>query len=928
MARSLVIVESPAKAKTINKYLGRNYVVKASYGHVMDLPKKTIGILLPGEQNGKKKSKRKTKAKGKAAVEKKPVKQIPVTAENIFEPTYEVIPSKLKVIGDLQKAASTADAIYLAGDPDREGEAICYHLEEILSKPRKYTKVVAEKVAEIAAEADAEKNGKNDKPDEKAAEKSDSKGVNKAAASAKVTKKAEAPALARNGAPKIYRVMFNEITQKAIKAAFESPTQVNVNLVDAQQARRVLDRLVGYKVSPILLDKVLRGLSAGRVQTVALRLIVERVKEVRAFIPREYWTIHALLGASQPPSFEAKLVKYKGEDLEIPDQAESQRILSAIEKAIWQVASVTQKEKRRFAPPPFTTSKLQQAGYNRLRYTARRTMMLAQRLYEGVELGDEGSVALITYMRTDSVRVSADALEQVRGHIGSTFGASFVPEKPNFFKSKKDAQEAHEAIRPTDVTRTPESVRRFLDEDMFKLYQMIWQRFVASQMVPAVFDQTTIDVDASGYTFRATGSVIKFEGYLAAYSAVKDEEEKEDEGDTAGNRLPQVREGEQLRLETIRPEQHFTDPPPRYTEATLVKELEEKGIGRPSTYAAIISTIVEREYVNKDQGRFTPTRLGEKVSELLVKAFEDIFDVGFTARLEDELDEIEEGKMTWRSAVKEFWDRFTVDLDHASEKMVSYKAGIPTGQKCEKCGEGELLERISRHGFFLGCSRYPDCDFIRDLSDGAADSEELKTEYCENCGKVMAIKRGQFGTFLACTGYPNCRTTRKLAAGTLKALQPDVELDEKCPTCGENLLRRQGRFGEFIGCKAYPKCKYTRPITLGIKCPKCNEGEFVRRGTARGRGKGRIFYGCSRYPDCDYTSPHEPINEPCPKCAAPFIVEKRTKQGTFRSCVREGCDWEMAVPEVPPVATSAPAPDFVHPQNPQQPEPVGANSKA
>jgi DNA topoisomerase-1 len=903
MARSLVIVESPAKAKTINKYLGRNYTVKASYGHVMDLPKKTIGILLPGEQNGaKKKSKRKTKGKSKAA-EKKPVKQIPVTAENIFEPTYEVIPTKLKVIGDLQKAAHTAEAIYLAGDPDREGEAICAHLAEILSKPRKYTRVVAEAVAEAAAE---EANGNGEK------------------SAAKPAKKAEAET--RGTAPKIYRVMFNEITQKAIKAAFEHPTQVNENLVNAQQARRVLDRLVGYKVSPILWDKVRRGLSAGRVQTVALRLIVEREREVRAFVPKEYWTIHALLGAGQPPSFEAKLIRYNGQDIEIPDQAESQRILSAVDHAIWQVASVAQKEKRRFAPPPFTTSKLQQAGYNRLRYTARRTMMLAQRLYEGVELGDEGSVALITYMRTDSVRVSADAITQVRDHIGSSFGQNFLPEKPNFFKSKKDAQDAHEAIRPTDVARTPESVRRFLDDDMFKLYQMIWQRFVASQIVPAVFDQTTIDVDAAGYTFRATGSVMKFEGYLAAYAAVKDEEEKDDEGDNAGNRLPAVREGEQLRLETIRPEQHFTDPPPRYTEATLVKELEEKGIGRPSTYAAIISTIVEREYVNKDQGRFTPTRLGEKVSELLVKAFEDIFDVGFTARLEDELDEIEEGKLLWRTAVGEFWDRFAVDLENASDKMVSYKAGIPTGQKCEKCGEGELLERISRHGFFLGCSRYPDCDFIRDLAEpGTVDTEgEIKTEYCDNCGKVMAIKRGRFGTFLACTGYPNCRTTRRLAAGTLKALQPDVVLDEKCPTCGDNLLRRQGRFGEFIGCKNYPKCKYTRPITLGIKCPKCNEGEFVRRGTARGKGKGRIFYGCSRYPDCDFTTPHEPINEPCPKCGAPFIVEKRTKQGNFRSCIRENCDWEVEVPEAPPVAPAG-GPEFVHPQNPPAPEPVGAS---
>ncbi|HTZ99364.1 MAG TPA: type I DNA topoisomerase, partial [Candidatus Aquilonibacter sp.] len=680
MARSLVIVESPAKAKTINKYLGRGYNVKASYGHVMDLPKKTIGILLPGE-NGKKKKRKtsaKSRSKGKSA-EKKPVKVIPVTSENIFEPTYEVIPSKLKVISDLQKAAFGADAIYLAGDPDREGEAICAHLKEILSKPKKYTKVVA-----AAAEAQAAENGKNG-----AAEK--------AAEPAKAEKKA---AEAENrGAPKIYRVMFNEITQKAIKAAFEHPTQVNENLVDAQQARRVLDRLVGYKISPLLWDKVRRGLSAGRVQTVALRVIVEREREIRAFVPKEYWTIHALLAAGEPPIFEAKLNKYKGEDIEVSNEAEAQRVVAAVANAIWQVANVAQKEKRRYAPPPFTTSKLQQAAYNRLRYTAKRTMMLAQRLYEGVELGEEGSVALITYMRTDSVRVSDDALAQVREHIGGSYGAKYLPEKPNFFKSKKDAQEAHEAIRPTDVARTPESVKPYLEDDMYKLYQMIWQRFVASQMVPAVFDQTTIDISAADYTFRATGSVIKFDGYLAVYQIVKEEEEKEDEGDTDSRTLPRVTEGEKLRLDSIRPEQHFTDPPPRYTEATLVKELEEKGIGRPSTYAAIISTIVEREYVNKEQGRFTPTRLGETVAELLVKAFEDIFDVTFTARMEDELDEIEEGKLTWRSSVKEFWDRFEVDLDKAADSMVSYKAGVPTGEKCEKCGQGELLQRISRHGF-------------------------------------------------------------------------------------------------------------------------------------------------------------------------------------------------------------------------------------
>ena len=863
MPRSLVIVESPGKVKSIGKYLGRNYSVKASYGHVMDLPKKTIGILLPGEENGtRKKKKKKAKAakNGKATAEKpeKKVPKIVINSENIFEPTYEVLPDKLKIIGQLRTAADAAENVYLATDPDREGEAISAHLLEALAP----------------------------------------------------TKAARA---------KFSRVMFNEITQKAVKAAFERPAKIDMDRVDAQQARRVLDRIVGYKVSPILWNKVRRGLSAGRVQTVALRLIVEREQEIRAFNPREYWTIHALLEASGPPTFEAKLAKYKGEDLEVPDQAEAQRIVSEIERAIWRVASVAQKEKRRYAPPPFTTSKLQQAGYNRLRFTAKRTMMLAQRLYEGVELGGEGTVALITYMRTDSVKVSNDALAQVRGHIGSAYGQKYLPESPNFFKSKKDAQEAHEAIRPTDVARTPESVRPYLDESMFKLYQMIWQRFVASQMVPAVFDQTTIDIAANDYTFRASGSVIKFEGYLAAYQTVRDEEEKEDEGDSDSRTLPQVSEGEQLRLESIRPDQHFTEPPPRYTEATLVKELEEKGIGRPSTYAAIISTIVEREYVNKDQGRFTPTLLGERVSGLLIKSFEDVFDVGFTARMEEELDEIEEGKMPWRTSVQEFWDRFTVDLDKADADMLSYKAGIPTGKKCEKCGEGELLERISRHGFFLGCSRYPDCDFIEDMAEvGGAQNDPAATQYCDNCGKEMLIKRGRFGTFLACSGYPDCKTTRRIVQGTKQAHQPDVVLEEKCPTCNEaQLVRRHGRFGEFIGCQNYPKCKYTRPITLGIKCPKCNEGEFVRRGSAKGRGRARIFYGCSRYPDCDFTTPSEPLNEPCPKCGAAFIVEKRTKHGNFRACIKEGCDWEIAAPEpaaAPVAGATAPAAEAPEPQ--------------
>jgi DNA topoisomerase-1 len=889
MARSLVIVESPAKAKTINKYLGRDYTVKASIGHVMDLPKKTIGIRLPDEEP-KKKKKGKGK-KGKAEPEKVNRKPITLDDARIFEPTLQIISGKGKVINDLRKSASTATAVYLAGDPDREGEAISAHLAMVLSKPAKY-------------EEEAPSNGHKSadaKEKEEAEAKTDSKGKSKAA-----KKNRDEISMPPIDPKKIFRVTFNEITPKAIRAAFEKPRQVDSNLVDAQQARRVLDRIVGYKISPLLWDKVRRGLSAGRVQTVALRLIVEREQLIRAFVPQEYWSIHAMLDAGEPPVFEAKLSKYKGEDIEVANQEAADKIVAAVSKAKWQVTSVAQKEKKRNPPPPFTTSKLQQAAYNRLRYTAKRTMGVAQRLYEGVELGEEGSVALITYMRTDSVNVSQDALQQVREMIPERFGSNYLPEKPNYYKSKKDAQEAHEAVRPTDVTRTPEDVRKYLPDDQFKLYQLIWQRFVASQMLPAIFDQTSIDISAGDYTFRATGSVQKFDGYLRVYQmpvagADREDDEKDDEGE--GKSLPRVTEGQTLRLDQIRPDQHFTEPPPRYTEATLVKELEEKGIGRPSTYASIISTIVEREYVRKDQGRFTPTMLGERVSVLLVKSFDDVFDVTFTARLEEELDEIEEGKLPWRDAVREFWGKFIIDLAKAGDEMVSYKAGIPTGKKCEKCGEGELLERISRHGFFLGCSRYPDCDFIQDMAPEITDDGgENKIEYCENCGKEMAIKRGRFGTFLACTGYPDCKTTRRMVQGTRIALQPDEPLDEKCTLCGNGLVKKHGRFGEFIGCTGYPKCKYTRPITMGIKCPKCNEGEFVRRGSAGkgGRGRPRVFYGCSRYPDCDFTTPHMPLAEPCPKCGAPFIVEKKTKIGTVRSCLKEGCDWESVVADPMP----------------------------
>src|ERR1700675_3648469 len=577
MARSLVIVESPAKAKTINKYLGRDYTVKASIGHVMDLPKKTIGIRLPDDGIKKKKKGKGKKGKG---VAEKPHKPITLDDPKIFEPTLQIISGKGKIINDLRKSASTATAVYLAGDPDREGEAISAHLAMVLSKPAKYEEEASSKNGDKAAEAK-----------EKEEAEADAKGKSKAAK--KDRDEILIPAI---DPKKIFRVTFNEITPKAIRAAFENPRKLDANLVGAQQARRVLDRIVGYKISPLLWNKVRRGLSAGRVQTVALRLIVERELEIRAFLPKEYWSIHAMLDGGQPPIFEAKLSKYKDEDIEVANQEAADKIVAAVSKAKWQVASVTQREKKRHPPPPFTTSKLQQAAYNRLRYTAKRTMGIAQRLYEGVDLGEEVSVALITYMRTDSVHVWNEPLDRLREMIPERFGSNYLPEKPNFYKSKKDAQEAHEAVRPTDVTRTPEDVRKYLEDDVFKLYQLIWQRFVASQMLPAVYDQTTIDINAGDYTFRTTGSIMKFDGFLKVYQipvagADREDDEKDDEGE--GKALPRVTEGQVLKLESIKPEQHFTEPPPRYTEATLVKELEEDGIGRPSTYASIISTIVE-----------------------------------------------------------------------------------------------------------------------------------------------------------------------------------------------------------------------------------------------------------------------------------------------------------------------------------------------
>ncbi|MBI3666700.1 MAG: type I DNA topoisomerase, partial [Acidobacteria bacterium] len=555
-ATSLVIVESPAKAKTINKYLGKNYLVKFSLGHIKDLPKRDVAVDI----------------------------------ENGFEPTYEVIEGKKKLIQELKQAASQVDAVYLAADPDREGEAICYHLAEELRDKKKKPRA------------------------------------------------------------KVYRVMFNEITAPALRRAFEKPGSIDLHLVDAQQARRVLDRLVGYKVSPLLWDKVRRGLSAGRVQTVALRLIVERERAIRSFQKREYWTIDAHLGAKKPPAFDARLtrrqVEGKEEAFEIPNQEAADAVVVSLDGAEYVVRSITTREKRRNPVPPFITSTLQQESARKLRFSVKRTMMLAQRLYEGVELGKEGSAGLITYMRTDSTRVAEEALGDVRSQIQARYGSSYLPERPNVYKTKKAAQDAHEAIRPTSAARTPESVAPFLHEDELKLYRLIWMRFLASQMNPAVFDQTTMDIEASGkdgaqYLFRATGSVMKFDGFLAVYEEGKDEKDEEDE--EIKHKLPAVAEGEKLKFKELKPEQHFTEPPPRYNEATLVKELEASGVGRPSTYAAILSTIQEREYVKKEGGRFTPTELGMVVTDLLIENFDDIFDVAYTARMEEELDEIEEG---------------------------------------------------------------------------------------------------------------------------------------------------------------------------------------------------------------------------------------------------------------------------------------------
>jgi len=678
-----------------------------------------------------------------------------------------------------------------------------------------------------------------------------------------------------------------------VQDAFSHARDIDQNLVDAQQTRRVLDRLVGYQISPLLWDKVRRGLSAGRVQTVALRLIVEREREIKAFVKEEYWTIDAHLQGPKPPAFDARFIGIGDEKTPISNGEEAEKIKAALDNADWAVRSVDTRERRRSPAAPFTTSKFQQDASRKLRFSVKRAMMIAQRLYEGVDLGgEEGTVGLITYMRTDSPQVSNDALAEVREYIGKGFGREFLPESPNTYKSKKSAQEAHEAIRPTSVARHPDQMKQYLQEDEYKVYKLIWQRFVASQMNPAVFDQTTVDIDAKSktgdtvYRFRVTGSVLKFEGFLKVYEESKDSKDEEDEA--LKHKLPLLVAGQKLTLKDLNPEQHFTEPPPRFNEASLVKELEERGIGRPSTYSAIISTIQERQYVQKVGGKFIPTEIGLVVTDLLVANFKDIFDPQYTARLEEELDEIEEGKETWTDALKDFYKKFEKELHYAEKHMENVKRmEKPTDEKCERCGS-PLVIKWGKHGSFYACSAYDktdpnSCTFTKenpiDLPDlDSADIQETtQEEYCENCGRPMVLKRGRFGQFMACTGYPDCKTTRRLDQGKKV---PDIPLDEKCPQCGRNLLLRHGRYGEFISCSGYPECKWVKQNYIGVKCPECKTGDLAEKKARR----GNFFYGCSNYPKCRFTSAYKPVDEPCPECGSPYLLEKTLKAGTFLVC--------------------------------------------
>ncbi len=769
---NLVIVESPAKAKTIKKYLGRSYDVRASVGHVKDLPKSKMGVDLEGGS---------------------------------FEPEYDVIKGKAKVLSEIKRAAHTAERVFLATDPDREGEAIAWHISE-----------------EIGAEG---------------------------------------------GDGRVRRVLFNEITKNAIQKAIEHPIDLDRKKFDSQQARRILDRIVGYQISPILWKKVRRGLSAGRVQSVAVRLVVEREREIEAFVPEEYWTLDADLAAKLPPEFTAKLWKVDGEKAALKDGATTKGLAAEVEKATFTVQTVDRKERKRNAPPPFTTAKLQQEAANRLGFTAKKTMTLAQRLYEGVELGDE-TVGLITYMRTDSVRLSTEAVDAARVFVEQRWGKDHLPAEANVFKTKaKSAQEAHEAIRPTNLEWPPERVAPYLEaigeRDMQRLYELVWNRFVACQMVPAVYDQTSADISAGRATFRATGSILKFPGYLAVYGAKPPEdeagaeEEKPENGEAADKKneerqLPPLEAGMELALRQLHPEQHFTQPPPRYNESSLVKEMEQRGIGRPSTYAAILETIQEKGYVEKVERNFKPTHLGLVVTDELVKSFPREMDVAFTAGMEERLDEIEDGNARWQEVLRDFYGTFKEDLAKAEVHMRDVKR------------------------------------------------QEIATELtCEKCGKPMVIKWGRMGEFLACSGYPECRNTMNFIREDGKVVpqkEEEVPVDEKCPDCGAAMVMKRGRFGRFLACTRYPECRGTKPVSIGVTCPKGCGGYITEKRSRR----GRTFYGCSSYPRCDFVSWDRPRNEACPQCGSAYLLDKYSKKtGPFIACPNKECGYRREAPQPP-----------------------------
>jgi DNA topoisomerase-1 len=743
MSKGLIVVESPTKVKTIQKFLGGDYVIKASVGHIKDLPGNELGVDL----------------------------------KKNFQPRYVIISGKGKIIRELKKASKGVKNIYLGPDPDREGEAIAWHIAEEIG--------------------DGNKN--------------------------------------------IYRVLFNEITRKGVTEALQHPGKLQQPKYEAQQARRILDRLVGYQISPILWEKVRQGLSAGRVQSVAVRIICEREREIQDFVSTEYWSLTATLkGKDSLVTFDAKLAKWKEKKVSIANESEAQMMKRALEALPFTVSKIVQQEKKRHPLPPFITSRLQQEAYRKLSFSAQKTMRIAQKLYEGIDLGDIGMVGLITYMRTDSPRISLEAIHEVRDWIKDRFGVSHLPPKPNLYKSRKGAQEAHEAIRPTSIDLEPEKVKGYLDKDQWALYKLIWDRFVASQMASAVFLQTSVEIKADDAIFTAVGTVPTFLGFMTLYVEWEDNnlstDRKEDSGEE-GKRLPALFEGEVLDLLGLTPRQHFTQPPPRFSEATLIKELEEKGIGRPSTYATILSTIKEKEYVKLEKGKFAPTELGLVVNDLLVVNFPDILDVEFTAQMEENLDKIEEGERGWIETLKEFYLPFQKDLEMAKVSMRDIKREqIPTDTLCERCGS-KMVKRWGKRGYFLACSAYPKCRYTREV-EGSEEKNEETDALCEKCGSPMVIKNGKFGRFLACSNYP--------------------------------------------------ACKFTKPFDTGVHCPQDGcDGMIVERRTR----KGKTFYSCTNYPRCTFALWDKPIPERCPECDFPYLVERQTKEGITKRCPNKKCGY-------------------------------------